>query len=203
MSTSILTSAAVAVSPPQVPLWVNGKRSPSTSQRYGDVTNAATGLVVRTVPLANAGDIDDAVRAAVAAFPACRATTPLRRARILSPFRDLMERHQKDLAALTSEEHGGCFSTPGAGSAWHRGHHPRSAPPPAQGRACGIRGSRVDAYSRLQPVGVCAGITPFNFVMVLMGCSRRAVCGNTFILAVEKDPSAAASRWPSFTEAGT
>ena len=81
-----------------VPLWIDGQRTSSRSSRSGNVTNAATGKVVRTVPFANADDIDAAVQAATAAFPAWRATPPLRRARILTRFRELMEQHQKELA---------------------------------------------------------------------------------------------------------
>ena len=92
-----------------VPLWINGQRTASTSTRSGKVTNASTGKVVRTVPFANAADIDAAVKAATAAFPEWRATPPLRRARILTRFRELMEQHQKELAAIVSEEHGKVF----------------------------------------------------------------------------------------------
>src|SRR5712672_3241988 len=87
----------------RVPLWINGQRAAPHSTRHGVVTNPATGEVIRTVPFADATDVDEAVKAAVAAFPAWRATPPLRRARILNRFRELVEQHQKELASLVSE----------------------------------------------------------------------------------------------------
>ena len=89
-----------------VPFWIDGKHHSALGSREGIVTNSATGQVVRTVPFANDADIDLAVASARAAFPAWRATTPLRRARILMRFRDLLERRTPDLAALITEEHG-------------------------------------------------------------------------------------------------
>src|SRR5581483_12049965 len=93
-----------------VPLWINGVRTTSTSTRTGEVTNPATGQVTRTVPFANAADVDAAVRAAAAAFPAWRDTPPLRRARILTRFRELVEQHAKEIAALVTDEHGKVFA---------------------------------------------------------------------------------------------
>ena len=77
------TSVAVA----SVPLWINGQKAAPHSTRHGAVTNPATGEVIRTVPFADATDVDEAVKAAVAAFPAWRATPTVRRARILNRFR--------------------------------------------------------------------------------------------------------------------
>jgi len=92
-----------------VPHWINGHPALSSGSRSGTVTRAATGEVVRTVPYANAADVDAAVQAAAAAFPGWRATSPLKRARILTRFRELLEQHQGKLAALISEEHGKVF----------------------------------------------------------------------------------------------
>ena len=90
----------------RLPLWVNGRAfSPSTT-RYGEVTNPATGEVIRHVPFANVADVDAAVRAAAAALPAWSASPPLRRARVLMKFRDLLDRHSKDLARIVTQEHG-------------------------------------------------------------------------------------------------
>ncbi|MCH8991379.1 MAG: aldehyde dehydrogenase family protein, partial [Acidobacteria bacterium] len=89
-----------------VPFWIDGQHTTSRGSRHGSVTNAATGAVVRTVPFANDADVDLAVASAHAAFPAWRATTPLRRARILMRFRDLLERHTGEIAAAITEEHG-------------------------------------------------------------------------------------------------
>ena len=92
--------------PATLHLWINGQRVPSQGSRMGEVLNPATGEVIRVVPLAGRNDIDAAVAAARAAFPAWRDTTPLRRARILTRFRELMEQHRDELAQLASEEHG-------------------------------------------------------------------------------------------------
>src|SRR5581483_2676038 len=148
-----------------VPLWINGVRTTSTSTRTGEVTNPATGQVTRRVPFANAADVDAAVRSAAAAFPGWRATPALRRARILTRFRELLEQHQKELAQLVSEEHGKVFLD--AIGSVQRGievvEFASGAPHLLKGEHSGSVARGVDAYSRLQPLGVCAGITPFNF----------------------------------------
>src|SRR5689334_2985255 len=98
-------SSTAAVSPPaiaRVPLWINGQAATSNSGRFGEVTNPSTGEVIRSVPFANAADVDAAVKAASAAFPAWRDTPVVRRARVLNKFRELIEKHQKELAALIS-----------------------------------------------------------------------------------------------------
>src|SRR5207244_8110187 len=187
--------------------WINGKKTPSHSTRSGAVTNAATGEVVRTVPFADAKDVDEAVKAAVAAFPAWRATTPLRRARILARFRELMEQHQKEIAALISEEHGKVFLD--AMGSVQRGievvEFATGAPHLLKGEHAESVGRDVDAHSRLQPLGVCAGLTPFNFpAMVPLWMFPIALaCGNTFILKPsEKDPSLSIEMAKLLKEAG-
>jgi len=190
-----------------VPLWINGARTASRSTRSGDVTNAATGQVVRTVPFANREDVDAAVKAAVAAFPAWRSTPALRRARILTRFRELMEQHQKQLALIISEEHGKVFLD--AMGSVQRGieviEFAAGAPHLLKGEHAGSVGRGVDAHSRLQPLGVCAGITPFNFpAMVPLWMFPIALaCGNTFVLKPsEKDPSASVRMAELLKEAG-
>jgi malonate-semialdehyde dehydrogenase (acetylating)/methylmalonate-semialdehyde dehydrogenase len=89
-----------------LPLWINGKAVPASSQRTGNITNPATGEVIRKAPLANAADVDAAVKAATAAFPGWRETPPLRRARILTRFRELLEAHRDEFAQLITQEHG-------------------------------------------------------------------------------------------------
>jgi malonate-semialdehyde dehydrogenase (acetylating)/methylmalonate-semialdehyde dehydrogenase len=196
MSTVLEPTHAVRTGLPVVPLWIDGKATPSASTRSGPITNPATGQVIRTVPFANAADVDAAVRAAAAAFPAWRDTTPLRRARILTRFRELVEQHAKELAALVTEEHGKVFLD--AMGSVQRGlevvEFAMGAPHLLKGELSESVGRGVDAYSRRQPIGVCAGITPFNFpAMVPMWMFPIAlVCGNTFVLKPsEKDPSAA------------
>ena len=90
----------------RLPLWIGGRATPSRTTRYGEVTNPATGEVLRHVPFATRDDVDEAVRVASVAWPSWCAAPALRRARILMRFRELMEAHKKDLARLVSEEHG-------------------------------------------------------------------------------------------------
>ena len=205
MSTTIPTSAPSALA--SVPLWINGRPTGTQSVRFGDVTNPATGSVVRVVPFANTADVDAAVGAATAALPSWRATPAVRRARVLTRFRELVERNQKALAAVISEEHGKVFLD--AMGEIQRGievvefacgapHLLKGAHSPAVGRG-------VDGHSRLEPLGVCAGITPFNFpAMVPMWMFPVALaCGNTFVLKPsEKDPSASVHLAELLKEAG-
>jgi malonate-semialdehyde dehydrogenase (acetylating)/methylmalonate-semialdehyde dehydrogenase len=190
-----------------VPLWINGQPAASASSRRGEVTNPATGEVTRFVPFANSDDVDRAVQAAVAAFPAWRATPALRRARILTRFRELLEQHQKDLARIVTDEHGKVFLD--AMGSVQRGievvEFAAGAPHLLKGEHAGSVARGVDAYSRLQPVGVCAGITPFNFpAMVPLWMFPIALaCGNTFVLKPsEKDPSASVRMAELLKEAG-
>ncbi len=175
------TSQAVT----DVPFWIAGKREFRAVNRRGRVTNPSTGDVIRTVPFASATDVDAAVRAAAAAFPAWRETTPLRRARILTRFRELLTEHQEEIAALISEEHGKVFLD--AMGSVQRGievvEFACGAPHLLKGEHSASVGHGVDARSRHQPLGVCAGITPFNFpAMVPLWMFPIALaCGNTFI----------------------
>ena len=190
-----------------MPLWINGQKAASTGTRSGPVTNPASGQVIRTVPFANATDVDAAVKAATAAFPAWRDTPPLRRARILMKFQELMQKHQRELAALVTEEHGKVFAD--AMGSVQRGteviEFATGAPHLLKGEHSESVGREVDAYSRRQPLGVCAGITPFNFpAMVPMWMFPIALaCGNTFILKPsEKDPSPSIRMAELLAEAG-
>ncbi len=190
-----------------VPLWINGKPVAPATPRMGDVFNPATGQVARRVPFAGADLIDAAVKAATAALPAWRDTPPLRRARIMQKFLALMQAHQSELARLASQEHG--KTLPDAMGSVQRGIEVIEF-------ACGIAqllkgefsenvGSQVDTHSVRQPVGVCAGITPFNFpVMVPLWMFPVAIaCGNTFVLKPsEKVPSASIRMAGLFREAG-
>ena len=207
MSSATSAQFPAAVSHPSIPMWLNGAAAVPHTTRYGDVTDAATGQVVRRVPLGDAQDVDAAVKAASAAFPAWRATTPLRRARIMSRFRELMEHHQKDMARVISEEHGKVFLD--AMGSIQRGievvEFAIGAPHLLKGEHAESVGRGVDLHSRLQPLGVCAGITPFNFpAMVPMWMFPVAlVCGNTFVLKPsEKDPSASVMMAGLLKEAG-
>jgi malonate-semialdehyde dehydrogenase (acetylating)/methylmalonate-semialdehyde dehydrogenase len=138
------------------------------------------------VPLADAHDVDAAVAAATAALPAWRSAPALRRARVLMRFRDLMEAHKKDLARLVSQEHG--KTRVDAEGSITRGievvEFATGIPHLLKGEFSDNAGTGVDSFSLRQPVGVCAGITPFNFpAMVPMWMFPVAIaCGNTFIL---------------------
>jgi malonate-semialdehyde dehydrogenase (acetylating)/methylmalonate-semialdehyde dehydrogenase len=170
----------------RLPLWIGGRAVPAQTARYGEITNPATGEVIRHVPLGNAADIDAAVAAASAAFDGWRAAPPLRRARILMRFRELMEARKDELAAIVTQEHGKTL-VDAAGSVT-RGieviEFATGIPHLLKGEFSENVGSDVDGYSLRQPVGVCAGITPFNFpAMVPMWMFPVALaCGNTFIL---------------------
>src|SRR5690348_1218964 len=178
----------------RLPLWVNGRAfSPSTT-RYGEVTNPATGEVIRHVPFANAADVDAAVRSAAAAFPAWSASPPLRRARVLMKFRDLLDRHAKDLARIVTQEHGKTLAD--AEGSVMRGmevvEFATGIPHLLKGEHSESVGTGVDSWSIRTPVGVCAGITPFNFpAMVPMWMFPIAIgCGITFVLKPsERDPT--------------
>ena len=207
MSTSapILKSAPPTL--PSVPLWIDGRPAAARSVRFGEVTNAATGKVIRVVSFAGAADVDAAVSAATTALPAWRATPPLRRARILTRFRELVELNQKSIATTISEEHGKVFLD--AMGEVQRGievvEFACGAPHLLKGAHSESVGKGVDAHSRLEAVGVCAGITPFNFpAMVPMWMFPVALaCGNTFILKPsEKDPSASVRLAELLKEAG-
>ena len=190
-----------------VPFWIDGRHHAARGPRSGTVTNSATGEVVRTVPFANAADVDAAVGSARLAFPAWRATTPMRRARILMRFRDLLDRRQGDLAAVITEEHGKTLSD-AAGSV-QRGlevvEFATGIPHLLKGEHSEDVGAGVDSHTVRQPLGVCAGITPFNFpIMCPMWMAPVALaCGNTFVLKPsEKDPSASMLAAELLKEAG-
>ena len=180
---------------PQINHFINGARVTGRSERYSDVYNPATGTVVAQVALASAKEVEQAVADARAAFPAWSETSPLRRARIMFKFKELLEQNHDKLAALITREHGKVFSDA-------KGEVVRGIE--VVEFACGIPhllktshtdniGGGIDNWNLRQPLGVVAGITPFNFpVMVPMWMFPVALaCGNCFILKPsERDPSA-------------
>ena len=191
----------------RLPLWIGGRAVPAHTTRYGEITNPATGEVLRHVPLADADDISAAASAAVAAFPPWRASPPLRRARILMRFRDLMESHKKDLARLVSQEHG--KTVVDAEGSITRGieviEFATGIPHLLKGEFSDNVGTEVDSFSLREPIGVCAGITPFNFpAMVPMWMFPIAIaCGNAFILKPsERDPTMSLRMAELLREAG-
>jgi malonate-semialdehyde dehydrogenase (acetylating) / methylmalonate-semialdehyde dehydrogenase len=201
-------AAAIRDEPPTLlPLWIGGKAVASNSTRAGEVTNPATGQTIRKVPFANAADVDAAVAAAKAAFPAWRDTPPLRRARVVARFRELLEANRDELARLASQEHG--KTVPDAVGSVTRGievvEFASGIPHLLKGEFSENAGSGVDCHSVRQPLGVCVGITPFNFpAMVPLWMFPVAIaCGNTFVLKPsEKVPSCSMRMAELFAEAG-
>jgi len=187
--------------------WIGGSPYQEAGSRHQDVYNPATGAVTRQVELASVQTVQKAIDAAKQAFPAWANTPPIRRARIMDKYLQLLNEHKDKLAAIITNEHGKVFSD-------------------AQGEvtrgidivefACGIPqllkgdyteqvSTDIDNWTVRQPLGVVAGITPFNFpCMVPMWMFPMAIaCGNTFILKPsERDPSAAIYMAQLLQEAG-
>ena len=164
--------------------------------RHAPVFNPATGEVASTVCLADAQDVDDAVRAADAAFPAWAAEPPLKRARVMFRFKQLIERDMDILARSIVHEHGKVFDD--AKGEVVRGlevvEYACGIPELLKGEYTEQIARGIDAWTMRQPLGVCAGITPFNFpAMVPMWMFPMAIaCGNTFVLKPsERDPGTA------------
>jgi malonate-semialdehyde dehydrogenase (acetylating)/methylmalonate-semialdehyde dehydrogenase len=174
--------------------YINGRVVGSTSGRQQEVFNPATGDVSAQVELASVAEVDAAVAAASAAAPAWADTAPLKRARILFKFKELIDKHHNDLAAAITREHGKVLSDA-------KGEVTRGLE--IVEFACGIPqllktqftdniGGGIDNWQLRQPLGVTAGITPFNFpVMVPLWMAPVAIAtGNTFVLKPsERDPS--------------
>ncbi|MCB6184170.1 CoA-acylating methylmalonate-semialdehyde dehydrogenase [Leeia sp. TBRC 13508] len=176
--------------------YINGQRVAGTGTRTSDVFNPALGEVVAKVRLADEADVNTAVAAAKAAFPAWSATSPLRRSRVMFKFKDLLEQNMQKLAELISSEHGKVVSD--AMGEVTRGlevvEFACGIPQLLKGEYTEQVGGGIDAYTTRQSLGVVAGITPFNFpAMVPMWMFPVAIAtGNTFILKPsERDPSAA------------
>jgi len=175
--------------------YINGKMTEGSSGRYGDVFDPATGRVQKQVPFATAEELDFAVKAASAAFPAWAAMPALRRARCMFRLKSLVEEHKDELAALLTSEHGKVRDD--ALGEVTRGleviEFACGAPQLLKGEFSDSVGVDVDAYSFRQPLGVVAGITPFNFpaMVPLWMIPMALVCGNTFVLKPsERDPGA-------------
>src|SRR4249920_3031104 len=189
-----------------VPCWIGGKPVVAGS-RFGEVYNPATGQVTKKVVFADAAAIDAAVKAATAALPEWRDASILRRARVMQKFLQLMQANQKEIARLITEEHG--KTLPDAMGSVQRGieviEFACGIPQLLKGEYSENVGTAVDTHTVRQPVGVCAGITPFNFpAMVPLWMFPMAIaCGNTFILKPsEKVPSASIRMAELFKEAG-
>jgi len=174
--------------------FINGAKRDTDSGRYADVFNPALGEPVARVALGTKEEVDAAVAAAQAAFPAWANTPPLARSRVLFKYLDLCRQHTDEFAAMLTREHGKTFTD--AQGEVARGievvEYAVGAPEFLKGEYTDQIARGIDAWSMRQPLGVVAGITPFNFpVMVPMWMFPMAIaCGNTFILKPsERDPS--------------
>src|SRR5471032_1785207 len=174
--------------------FIGGKRVKGASGRQGDVFNPNTGEVQAKVALASKAEVAQAIANAEAAFPAWAATNPQRRARVMFKFLELVAREYDDLARLLSSEHGKTF--PDSKGDIQRGlevvEFACGIPHLMKGEYSESAGPGIDLFSVRQPLGVVAGITPFNFpAMIPMWKFAPALaCGNAFILKPsERDPS--------------
>jgi malonate-semialdehyde dehydrogenase (acetylating) / methylmalonate-semialdehyde dehydrogenase len=187
--------------------WIGGSAYEGPSERFGDITQSATGEVVARVPFATAAVVDAAVQAATEAAEDWGRRSISARSNVLFAFRELVHAHRDELAAIVTREHGKVLAD--ALGEVARGIEVVEF-------ACGIGeilkgqmssgvSSGVDSHSLRQPLGVVAGITPFNFpVMVPMWMHPVAIaCGNTFVLKPsEQDPSASLLVAELWAEAG-
>ena len=174
--------------------FIGGQVVKGTSGRTGDVFNPNTGEVQAKVALASKSEVQKAIENAQAAFPGWAATNPQRRARVMFKFLELVQAEYDDLARLLSSEHGKTF--PDAKGDIQRGlevvEFACGIPHLLKGEFTDNAGPNIDLYSMRQPLGVVAGITPFNFpaMIPLWKCAPAIACGNTFVLKPsERDPS--------------
>jgi len=200
-----LAEAPPAVKP--INHWIAGAARPGASGRSGAVYNPATGVQTGAVDFASVEEVDAAVQAAKTAAPAWRALSVARRAELFFRVRELFDAHRQDLARLLTAEHGKVLSD--ATGEVARGleviEYCCGIPTLLKGGYTEQASTGIDVYSLRQPLGVVAGITPFNFpAMVPMWMWAPALaCGNTFVLKPsEKDPSASMLTAELLAEAG-
>ena len=187
--------------------YINGKIYKGSSSRKGKVFNPATGAQESEVILGAKSDLDHAVENAKTAFEKWSQVTPLQRARIIFKYKELIEKNYDELTKLIVSEHGKVYED--AKGSLTRGleivEFACGIPQMLKGEFTENVGTNIDSWSMRQPLGVCAGITPFNFpAMVPMWMFPMAIaCGNTFILKPsEKDPSCSIRLAQLFSEAG-
>lgn len=192
---------------PVIGHYIDGQVQDSGSERFSNVFNPATGAVQARVGLASQKTIDEAVTSALKAFPAWSEQSSLRRSRVMFKFKELLDHHHNELAEIISREHGKVFSD--AKGEVTRGieivEYACGAPNLLKTDFSDNIGGGIDNWNLRQPLGVCAGVTPFNFpVMVPLWMIPLAlVTGNCFILKPsERDPSASLLMARLLTEAG-
>jgi malonate-semialdehyde dehydrogenase (acetylating)/methylmalonate-semialdehyde dehydrogenase len=187
--------------------WIEGREESSRSRRHGEVTNSATGEVVTHVPFADAEEVDAAVQAAVAAAPAWESASLSERTRIMFAFRELLHARREEMARVVTVEHGKVRS-----DALGEVQRELELVEFACGLAELLKGEHswqvsrgIDSYTLRQPVGVVAGITPFNFPSMVPAWMfpLALAAGNTFVLKPsEQDPSASMMLGELLAEAG-
>ena len=187
--------------------FIGGKEVKGTSGRHGDVFNPNTGEVQARVAFAKHSEVEHAIAVAEAAQPAWAATNPQRRARVMMKFLDLVHKEFDSIAQLLSCEHGKTLAD--ARGDIQRGlevvEFACGIPHLLKGEYTESAGPGIDLYSMRQPLGVVAGITPFNFpaMIPLWKCAPALACGNTFVLKPsERDPSVPMRLAELFIEAG-
>ena len=187
--------------------FIGGSEVKGTSGRYGDVFNPNTGEVAAKVALAKHAEVEHAIAVAEKAQPAWAATNPQRRARVMMKFLELVQKEYDALARLLSSEHGKTFVD--SKGDIQRGlevvEFACGIPQLLKGEYTESAGPGIDLYSMRQPLGVVAGITPFNFpaMIPLWKCAPAIACGNAFILKPsERDPSVPMRLAELFLEAG-
>ncbi len=181
--------------------------APATERRSADVFNPATGEVVRTVDFATKGEVDAVIEKARQAFPEWSQVTPARRARYMFRYLELLNKNADKLAEIVAREHGKVLTD--ARGEVQRGievvEYATTVPTLLKGEYSDSVGTGVDSWAMRQPLGVVAGITPFNFpaMVPLWMFPSALVCGNTFILKPsERDPSSADFLAELLAEAG-
>ena len=191
----------------QLTHYVGGAHRPGTSGRFADVYNPSTGQVQAQVPLASADEVRDVIANAAEAQAKWAATNPQKRARILHRFVDLVNQNADELAEMLSHEHGKTVAD--AHGDIQRGldvvEFATAAPHLLKGEYSDSVGTGIDVYSMRQPLGVVAGITPFNFpaMIPLWKCGPAIAAGNAFVLKPsERDPSVPLRLAELWTEAG-
>jgi len=191
----------------QIPHFINGRRTTGESTRTADVLNPSTGQAQAEVLLASAADVNTAVAGAVVAQREWASWNPQRRSRVLMKFIDLVNQNKEELARLLSLEHGKTFDD-SLGDI-QRGveviEFAVGIPHLMKGEFTEGAGAGIDVYSMRQPLGVVAGITPFNFpaMIPLWKAGPALACGNAIIIKPsERDPSVPLRLAELFIEAG-
>ena len=191
----------------KVPLYIDGEFVASKSEQWIPVTNPATQEVIAEAPVATQSEMEAAVESAREAFKTWKEVPVSERARVMMRYQALLKEHQEEIAEILAQETGKTFED-AKGDVW-RGievvEHAANIPSLLMGETVENVARKIDSYSYTQPLGVCAGITPFNFpAMIPLWMFPLAIaCGNTFILKPsEQDPLTPTRLVELFEEAG-